>query len=699
MEVLIVVLLLVVIGLILYFYSKQKQVSNLEFNEQELVSQIVLKLSQMQNSNLGQIFDSLNNTSNKQSKELADNQLKLEQRLNTMQSDIAIKLNKGLEDSQNILQNRLQSGITHLSEINKKELEKLQLSTTNSLDILTKTNQESLSQINQDVQKKLDENFARNLESFKQVSHNLGQIQSTAQKMIESTKSVDKLNTIFSRTSSKAFGGFAENYLESLLTENLSKDSWDKQVKVPNSTEVIDFVIYVDDRKIGIDAKFPLTKYQDYIESDLEQKENRRKEFLKTVMDMAKSISHKYYKNNFVDALFLYLPSESLYNEVLDTTKNQKIMEFLNKQKVSLISPNTIFPQIMLISSYQFRLQVSQNAENIVLGLKQIQKNIELSQEETWSDQSKSKKLNQKLKSLNKKKEEITQLIGLIQDLKASIELGDRDESLILLQKIQTLFQDQKNQKYLNGKFDHQNVVLSIHAGAGGLDAQDWSTMLLEMYQKFSLNQGWSWELVAISVGDEGGIKSASVSVEGENVYAYLKEEAGVHRLIRLSPFNSGKTRETSFSLIEVIPANLDEFVSIDRIPEKDLRWDYFMSSGKGGQGVNTTYSAVRVVHIPTGISSTCQNERNQHQNKATALKQLTNKLLAIQIKQQQEFRDEIKGEFLSPQWGSQIRSYTLHPYKLVKDHRSGFETNNVDEVLQGGKLLPFIWSVKQAQI
>jgi DNA recombination protein RmuC len=267
---------------------------------------------------------------------------------------------------QNSIQEKLNQSIQSLVEINNKNFE-----------LLNKTNQQRLDQINLDVQKKLDENFARNLKSFQEVSQNLGQIQSTAQKMIESTKSVEKLNTIFSRTSSKAFGGFAENYLESLLDENLAKDSWGKQIKVPNSNEIIDFVIYVDDRKIGIDAKFPLTKYQDYIEAEIGEREGKRKEFLRTVMAMAKEIGEKYYKNNFVDSLFLYLPSESLYNEVLDTEKNQEVLEFLRKQKVSIISPNTIFPQIMLIKAYQFRLEISQNAENIVLGLKQIQKNID----------------------------------------------------------------------------------------------------------------------------------------------------------------------------------------------------------------------------------------------------------------------------------------------------------------------------------
>lgn len=362
-----------------------RQLGNTEkLDEDKLVNSLFLKLGQSQSEFVERIMDkmnlnqrnqieALNNYENKldtnflmlkseQKLMLSEQSSKLELQFQKMQENNQLKLT-GIQNS---IAEKLNQSIQSLVEINNKNFE-----------LLNKTNQQRLDQINLDVQKKLDENFARNLKSFQEVSQNLGQIQSTAQKMIESTKSVEKLNTIFSRTSSKAFGGFAENYLESLLEENLAKDSWAKQIKVPNSSEIIDFVVYVDDRKIGIDAKFPLTKYQDYIEAEIGERESKRKEFLRVVMTMAKEIGEKYYKNNFVDSLFLYLPSESLYNEVLDTEKNQEVLEFLRKQKVSLISPNTIFPQIMLIKAYQFRLEISQNAENIVLGLKQIQKNID----------------------------------------------------------------------------------------------------------------------------------------------------------------------------------------------------------------------------------------------------------------------------------------------------------------------------------
>lgn len=325
------------------------------FSSQQLaISQIV---SDLGNKNQSQLFgirseiDKMLSTQGEKTKtEFETLKLQNQQKLNEIQETLTKKLT---------------DNIGELVKINRENFE-----------LLNKANQTKLDQINLDVQKRLDDNFAQNMKSFQEVTKNLGQMEQKAQQMIDSTKSIDKLNNIFARTSSKAFGGFAENYLESLLKENLASGTWEKQVKVPGSSEIIDFVIYVDDRKIGIDAKFPLTKYQDFIEADLDQKESKRKEFINGVLEMGKSISEKYYKNGFVDALLLYLPSESLYNEVLDSEKNQQVGEFLQKYKISLTSPNTIFPQILLIKTYQFKLQVSQNAENIVKGLGQIKKNI-----------------------------------------------------------------------------------------------------------------------------------------------------------------------------------------------------------------------------------------------------------------------------------------------------------------------------------
>jgi len=381
MELFAVIISVISLGLLAYLISKSSTKNSL--NETDISSSILLKLGQNQSEMVEKLVEKLTQNATNQIQTLTENQQKIELKLieskNLLEANFVKQLSEqnlefekiktnnqeNLTKIQTSLQEKLTQGVTSLVEVNNKNFE-----------LLSKTNQQRLDQINLDVQKRLDENFAQNLKSFQEVTKNLGQMEQKAQQMVESTKSIDKLNNIFSRTSSKAFGGFAENYLESLLAENLAPGSWGKQVKVPESTEIIDFIIYVDDKKIGIDAKFPLTKYQDYIEAEIGDKDTKRKEFLKAVMEMAKSISEKYYKNNFVDALLLYLPSESMYNEVLDSEKNQQVGEFLQKFRISLTSPNTIFPQILLIKTYQFKLQVSQNAENIVNGLKQIKKNI-----------------------------------------------------------------------------------------------------------------------------------------------------------------------------------------------------------------------------------------------------------------------------------------------------------------------------------
>ncbi|MEI6728442.1 MAG: DNA recombination protein RmuC [bacterium] len=371
MENLILILLLVIAGVVLYATFKPTKVAE-QTDSKNLVNEILVGLLEKLNLNQQQQNEVLNQNSAKTETKLLELQNKLSQSFENQTQTQKLEFEKiktenlsELNKIQTSLQEKLNLAVQSLLEVNNKNFE-----------ALGKNNQQRLDQINLDVQKRLDENFAQNLKSFQEVTKNLGQMEQKAQAMIESTKSIDKLNNIFSRTSSKAFGGFAENYLESLLSENLASGTWSKQVKVPESTEIIDFVIHVDDKKIGIDAKFPLTKYQDFIEADLSDKESKRKEFLRAVMEMAKSISEKYYKNGFIDALLMYLPSESMYNEVLDTEKNQQVGEFLQKHRISLTSPNTIFPQILLIKTYQFKLQVSQNAENIVKGLQQIKKNI-----------------------------------------------------------------------------------------------------------------------------------------------------------------------------------------------------------------------------------------------------------------------------------------------------------------------------------
>jgi peptide chain release factor 2 len=238
-----------------------------------------------------------------------------------------------------------------------------------------------------------------------------------------------------------------------------------------------------------------------------------------------------------------------------------------------------------------------------------------------------------------------------------------------------------------SGEHDLADCYLSINAGAGGTDSQDWAEMLLRMYARFCERTGFTASLLELSPGDTAGIRSATFEVKGEYAYGNLKTEAGVHRLVRLSPYDAAHRRHTSFAAVTVTPVTEEEVVDMD---PKDLRVDTYRSSGAGGQHVNVTDSAVRVTHIPTGLVACCQNERSQHQNKAVAMRILHAKLADLLRRQQAEKLEELKGELRENEWGSQIRSYVLHPYRLVKDHRTLVETSNVDDVLDGN-LLPFI--------
>ena len=238
------------------------------------------------------------------------------------------------------------------------------------------------------------------------------------------------------------------------------------------------------------------------------------------------------------------------------------------------------------------------------------------------------------------------------------------------------------------GAYDGLNAIVSIHAGAGGVDAQDWAEMLLRMYLRFAENQHWKTSVLMESRGTEAGIKSVTVQISGERAFGHLKTEAGVHRLVRLSPFNADALRQTSFALVDVIP-EIERDEDVD-IKPGDVRIDTFMAGGHGGQSVNTTYSAVRIVHIPTGMTVQCQNERSQAQNKESAMKVLRGKLLQRTIEQQRQEIAGIRGEVVSAEWGSQIRSYVLNPYQLVKDHRTNYETSDTAKVLDG-QVMPFI--------
>lgn len=234
---------------------------------------------------------------------------------------------------------------------------------------------------------------------------------------------------------------------------------------------------------------------------------------------------------------------------------------------------------------------------------------------------------------------------------------------------------------FLSAKYDNHDAIISIHAGAGGVDAQDWTEMLLRMYLRFAQNKNFKTSIVDESRGGEAGIKSVVAEITGPYAYGYFKSEAGVHRLVRQSPFNSTHTRETSFALVEVLPIiEQDEF----KLNMDEIEIEAKTSRGHGGQSVNTTYSAIRATHKPTGLTVTIQNERSQTQNKEQALKILTAKLAQKEEQRQQEEKLKIRGEFHSAEWGNQIRSYVLHPYKLVKDHRTNYETSDAENVLEG---------------
>ena len=334
------------------------------------------------------------------------------------------------------------------------------------------------------------------------------------------------------------------------------------------------------------------------------------------------------------------------------------------------------------------------NLEEIKEKIKSIQN--QLSEPDIWDNHQKATKLNKELSQLQKNQEKYEKLQSMREELFIAGEINEEELVEKTYKQANEYLSELENLRYLNGKFDDRDALLTVHSGAGGVDAEDWAAELVSMYQAFCKNQAWDCQIINLSSGEEGGIKTATMKIEGEFVYGLLKEEFGVHRLVRLSPFNSAHTRETSFALVEVMPIGIDEEMAI-KIEEKDLKWDYFMAGGHGGQSVNTTYSAVRVVHIPTGTMVVCQNERSQVQNKQMALKYLADKLAIIEAEKKQDMKQELRGSWQSAEWGNQIRSYVLHPYKMIKDLRSNWETNNVDTILKEGQILPIIWSVKRA--
>lgn len=307
-----------------------------------------------------------------------------------------------------------------------------------------------------------------------------------------------------------------------------------------------------------------------------------------------------------------------------------------------------------------------------------------------WDDKKKSEEVISKLNSLQNQYEDLNKFKETIQDNIDTLELlkdeYDEDLKVMLEKDLEKYLIKLDNMKVfllLSGPYDKNDAILEIHSGAGGTESCDWANMLLRMYERWCNSKNYKVELINIQEGEEAGIKSASLIVKGINAYGYLKNEKGVHRLVRLSPFDSSNRRHTSFASISVTPIFENDNMDIE-INEADIRIDVYRSSGCGGQGVNTTDSAVRITHIPTKIVVTCQNERSQIKNKETAMKVLKNKLYELELIRKKEEMDKIKGIQMENGFGSQIRSYVMHPYSMVKDHRTGTETSNVSKVLDG---------------
>jgi len=314
---------------------------------------------------------------------------------------------------------------------------------------------------------------------------------------------------------------------------------------------------------------------------------------------------------------------------------------------------------------------------------------IESEKEDFWNDHQRAQKLLKEKKGIENKTGEYHLLEQELSDLEVLIQLAmeEEDESIEgEIQKAYDVFvktsEDLRLKVLMNEEYDQGSAILHLHAGEGGKDAQDWTEILMRMYGRWMERHGYKWMVADVQYDTEGGIKNATMVVEGDYAYGFLKNEKGVHRLVRISPFDSSGRRHTSFAGVDVMP-EIDDDITVE-IDPGDLRIDTYRSSGAGGQHVNKTDSAIRITHIPTNVVVTCQNQRSQHQNKETAMKLLRSKLMDIAIREHKDNLKDLKGDFSQITWGSQIRSYVFHPYTLVKDHRTGAEVGNISAVMDG---------------